>query len=121
MQVDINELSGGALSEKVNIELRKLAENVLDPNTKADAVRTLTIQIKVKPNENRQVGAAEIQVKSQLVPSKGIPTSFVFDFDREGKPVMAELITGNRNQLIIDNDGDVADDTGNKVVNGKFR
>jgi len=118
MQVDINSLSGGALTEKVNIELRKLAENVLDPNTKPDAVRTLTIQIKVKPNENRQVGTSEMTVKSQLAPSKGIPTSFVFDFDAEGKAVMQELITGDRNQLIINNNGDVSDDTGLKVVSG---
>lgn len=122
MEVDINALSGGALAEKVNIELRKIAENVLDPNTKPDAVRTLTVTIKIKPNETRQIGAADIQVKSSLAPSRGIPTSFVFDFDHDGKAVLKELTSGatDPNQLQIGNDGAVADGIG-KVVNGRFR
>lgn len=121
MPIDISSIGGGALAEKVNIELRKLAENVMDPNTKPDAVRTLTIQIKIKPDETRQIGASEINVKSALAPAKGIPTSFVFDFDKDGKAVVKELQTRDRNQMMIDNDGDVADGTGNKVVAGKFR
>lgn len=122
--IDINSIGGGALAEKVNIELRKLAENVLDPNTKAEAVRTLTIQIKIKPNETRQIGTSEIIVKSSLVPSKGIPTMFVFDYDREGKAVTKELQNHDRNQLQVNNDGEVTDGTGapvSNVVAGKFR
>lgn len=125
MGIDINALSGGALSEKVNIEMRKVAENVLDPNTKADAVRTLTVTIKIKPNEQRQIGNADIQVKSTLAPAMGIPTSFVFDFDKEGKAVAKELFAGpDRNQLAMSDDGNVVDGSGDQlgnVVNGKFR
>ncbi|WP_128656184.1 replication terminator protein [Paenibacillus sp. 598K] len=117
-KLNLNELSGGALVEKLDIEMRKLAENVLDPNTPAEVARTITVTIKIKPNEQRQVGNADISVKSSLAPSKGIPTSFVFDYDKEGNAVVAELVTGDRNQLIINNDGDVADDTGLKVVGG---
>lgn len=121
MQMDINSMAGGAMAEKLNIELRKLAENVMDPNTKADSVRTVTIQIKIKPNETRQIGASEISVKSSLAPSKGIPTSFMFDFDRDGKAVIKELLSPDRNQLIVNNDGEVADATGGKVVVGMFK
>lgn len=121
MQMDVNNIAGGAMAEKINIELRKLAENVMDPNTKAEAVRTVTISIKIKPNETRQIGASEISVKSNLAPSKGIPTSFMFDYDNDGKAVMKELMTKDPNQLIVNNDGDVADATGKKVVTGKFR
>ncbi|WP_281885620.1 replication terminator protein [Paenibacillus sp. YYML68] len=121
MILSINDIAGGGLAEKLNIELRKVAENVLDPNTKASASRTVTLSIKITPNETRQMASAEINVKSSLAPSKGIPTSFVFDFDREGKAVMKELLTRDPNQLIVNNDGDVADATGGKVVNGNFR
>lgn len=122
--ISIDGLAGGAAVEKLNIELRKLAENVLDPNTKPDAVRTITLTIKIKPNDQRQVGNAEIAVKSSLAPSKGIPSMFVFDFDKDGKAAIKELVTRDPNQTIINDSGEHADATGaplGNVVNGKFR
>lgn len=120
MNVDIARLAGGAMAERINRELQKVAENIMDPNTKADAVRTVTISIKIKPNEARQLGAADIEVKSSLVPAKGVPTAFVFDFDKEGKAVMKELSTGNdRDQLAFDETGTVVDGTGESVGNSK--
>lgn len=123
MEINLNELAGGGLSDRINRELQKVAENVLDPNTKADAVRTLTITLKIKPNENRQVGTAEFVVKSALVPPKGLPSMFVFDYDSEGKAVLAELKTGNDpNQTAMNDSGEVVDGTGKKVVNfGPYR
>jgi len=121
MDININTLSGGAVAERLNRELQRVAENVMDPNTKPDAVRTVTVTIKIKPNETRQLGVTDIQVKSALAPTRGIPAQFIFDYDRAGKAVMAELQSADRNQLMVDNDGDVADDRGSKVVNGNFR
>ncbi|CAM3318854.1 MULTISPECIES: replication terminator protein [Paenibacillus] len=126
MNVDIAKLAGGALAERVNRELKKVAENILDPNTKADAVRTVTISIKIKPNEARQMAASDIEVKSSLAPAKGVPTAFIFDYDRDGKAVVKELNTGHdRDQLAFNDAGEVVDGVGepptSKVVNGKFR
>jgi hypothetical protein len=121
MPISIDTIAAGALLEKVEIELSKLATNVKDPNTKPDAVRTITISIKVKPDVTRQLGVTEIDVKSSLAPSKGIPTSFIFDYDKEGKAVMKELLAQDPNQMRVDNDGDVTDHVGKKVVNGVFR
>jgi hypothetical protein len=119
MNVDINNLAGGAMAERINRELKKVAENVMDPNTKADAVRTVTVQIKIKPNEARQIGNTEIEVKSSLAPAKGVPTQFVFDFDRDGKAVMKELnLSSDQNQMAMNDAGEVVDGTGSnpKVV-----
>jgi hypothetical protein len=113
--IDMNTLGGGALLEKIEIEMRKLADNVLDPNTKPDATRTLKIEIKIKPNESRQIGLSEINVKASLAPSKGIPTSFIFDYDSDGVGVMKELQNHDRNQLRMNNDAEVTDGTGNVV------
>lgn len=121
MPISIDTMAGGALVEKLNIELRKLAENVKDPNTNAGTARTITVSIKVKPDETRQLGVTEISVKSSLAPARGIPTSFVFDFDREGKAVMKELLSQEQNQLRVDDEGEVTDHVGGKVVNGNFR
>ena len=126
MEISIDQLAGGGLTERINRELAKVAENVLDPNTKADAVRTLTITLKIKPDENRQVGTAEFAVKSSLVPAKGLPSAFVFDFDNEGKAVMKELnLSKDRNQSALADNGEVVDGTGAplRVVggNGPYR
>lgn len=126
MHIDINNLAGGAMAERINRELQKVAENVLDPNTKAEAVRTVTVSIKIKPNEARQIGSSDIDVKSSLAPAKGVPTQFVFDYDKEGKAVLNELtISTDRNQLGINDSGNIVDGVGEsvdrKVVNGRFR
>lgn len=125
MQVDINNLAGGAMAERINRELNKVAENVLDPNTKAEAVRTVTISIKIKPNEARQIGQTDIEVKSSLAPAKGVPTQFVFDFDREGNAVLKELnLSNDRDQMALNDAGDVVDGTGtspNGKVVGMFK
>lgn len=116
MQIDLNSLAGGGLSERINRELAKVAENVMDPNTKADAVRTLTITLKIKPDEARQIGTAEFVVKTSLVPPKGLPSAFVFDYDKDGKAVLKELKTGrDNNQLAINDSGAVVDGTGKSV------
>jgi len=123
--VDINKIAGGALAEKLQRELQRVAENVLDPNTKAESVRKVTITISIKPNETRQIGSSNIEVKSNLVATKGIPTSFLFDYSKDGKAVVKEMIMNDPNQTIINNDGEVADSTG-KVLpmasgSNKFR
>lgn len=120
MNVDIAKLGGGALGERFNRELQKLANNVMDPNTKAEAVRTVTVSIKIKPNATRQVGDADIEVKSSLAPATGVPTSFVFDYDKDGSAVIKELNTSpDRDQLAISDSGKVVDGTGEEATNSK--
>ncbi|NQX67955.1 replication terminator protein [Paenibacillus alba] len=119
--IDINTLSGGAVAERINRELQRVAENILDPNTNAAVARTVTVTIKIKPDESRQIGVTDIQIKSGLAPTRGIPAQFIFDYGKDGKAVMAELRSSERNQFMVDDDGDVADDRGKKVVNGNFR
>lgn len=123
MNIDFNTLSGGALAEKLNIELQKLAANILDPNTEAKATRSVTVKITIKPNEKRQIGESDISVTSAPAPAKAIPTSFIFDWDRDGKAVMKELVTDaqDKDQLAFNNAGETMDGTGSKVVNGRFR
>lgn len=125
MQININTLAGGAMAERINRELQKVADNVLDPNTNATAARTVTVTIKIKPDEAREIGMTDIQVKSSLAPAKGIPAKFYFDYGKDGKGAIAELNTGqDKNQTQFTDSGEIADGTGamlQNVVNGKFR
>lgn len=121
MRISLDKLAGGAAAEKLNIELAKLAANVMDPNTKAEASRTVTMTITVKPNKQRQVGDVEINVKSSLAPSTGIPTSFMFDFDVDGSAVLAELPSrdSDPNQTQITDSGQMADGLGKPLEDKK--
>ncbi|CAH1190362.1 hypothetical protein PAECIP111893_00294 [Paenibacillus plantiphilus] len=120
MGISIDQLAGGGASERIQRELNKIAENVLDPNTKPDATRKLTIEISIKPNEARQLGDAEITVKSSLAPAKGLPSHFVFDWDKDGNAVMQELKMGrDLDQMAMADNGAVVDGTGAPVDNKK--
>ena len=48
-------LGGGELELLVERELKKLCENIVDPNVKTEAVRKLTVVLSVKPDKKGQV------------------------------------------------------------------
>ena len=65
-------LFGGALQEKVNRALYKVAENILDPNTAAKAKRTVTIKLSLLPNEkDREDVLIHADVTYTLAPDDG--------------------------------------------------
>ncbi len=86
-KINLEEFAGGALAEKINQALREVTENVQDPNTKATAKRKITCTFTFSPNEQRDLVAASIDVKSTLAPSLGIATAFVMGKDIETNEV----------------------------------
>ena len=73
--VTLENLGQGAAAELFQAEFVKLIENVSDPNTRPDAVRTVTIKVKVKPDKKaRNMCSVEIQCDSKLVPSQPFET-----------------------------------------------
>lgn len=59
-------LGGGELELLVERELKKLCENIVDPNVKTEAVRKLTVVLSVKPDKKGQVADITYSVKSSL-------------------------------------------------------
>ncbi|WP_375104085.1 replication terminator protein [Paenibacillus sp. RS8] len=114
-EISIENLAGGAVGERINIELNKVADNIMDPNTDWKKARKLTVTITIKPDEQREIGLVSVDNKPTLAPAHGIATKLVFGKDREGKAVAEELVSGVKNQMMIDDEGDLADDRGKKV------
>ena len=82
-------LAEGAPAEQIAAELAKLYQNVADPNTDAKAVRRVTVEISVKPNERRDSAEIEITAKSKLPGLK--PTSSTWYFGiRDGRQVAVQ-------------------------------
>lgn len=115
VEIRLESLADGSISERFNQELQKVLANIADPNTAAKTVRKISITLSIKPNDNREMAEVSIQATSTLAPAKEVMTTFIMDRDNEGKPAAAELKSGQRGQTFIDDDGDVADDTGHKI------
>lgn len=97
--VDITTIAGGALVELANEDLRDLLANILDPNTNAGAVRKLTIEVKIKPMQNRLGATFEIQTKATIAPAKGVSGSLLIAPDPTGDVSAYEA---NPNQMSLD-------------------
>ncbi len=67
-RVSLENLGHGAAAELFQKELENLIFNVVDPNTKPDAARSITLKLKVKPGKERTMCNVEISCESKLAP-----------------------------------------------------
>ena len=84
-------ICGGAVQEKVDRALERVAKNILDPNTDPVKKRSITLKITFRPseddNEDVEVSA---DVSAVLAPELGVTTRFFVskDLDTEAVTVM---------------------------------
>ena len=100
--IDMEKFANGAFTEQINRELKKVTENIQDPNTDATAKRRITVVIEFKPNEARNFVTTGVQAKSTLAVEIGsqIPGQMTIEevtdsFDeREKTPRQVDPSTG---------------------------
>jgi len=117
IRLNLSELSGGAVQEKIDSEVKKVLQNILDLNTDFDKARTVTVTISMKANEQRNSLTTDVSVKSKLAPQKSIATTvLVGREDNTGQIQAAELLSNAPGQTFIDmNDGVLKTDTGTPI------
>lgn len=76
--VSLDNLKGGGVRQLFDEELDKVLENIMDPNTEADAVREVTIKVKIKPDKDRSTAAVAIIPSSKLAPAVALGTRMFF-------------------------------------------
>lgn len=54
IKLDLSAIGEGGLQEKVDKELEKVFDNILDPNTETKVARKVTITLTMKPDDARQ-------------------------------------------------------------------
>lgn len=96
--VSLETLANGSAVDLFNTELSKVLENILDPNTKADAERSVTLKVTIKPSDSRALGNVAISTTSKLAPPKAATTIMYFG-TKKGKAVAAER---DPNQMTFD-------------------
>ncbi|MFF1538400.1 replication terminator protein [[Kitasatospora] papulosa] len=113
-RITLDSLANGGVVERFEQELAKVFANIGDPNTSAKAARKISLSLTIKPDEKREIAEVTIQATTSLAPSKELMTTIIMDRDNDGKVVGAELKSSMQGQTFLDDDGDLADDTGNK-------
>lgn len=78
--------------------------------------RKLVLTVKVSGNESRDTANVEVEAKSTLAPAILTGSKLVISRDHKGKIVGAELKSGVKGQTFIDDNGNLLDDTGNKII-----
>lgn len=102
------------LQEKVDKELEKVFDNILDPNTDIKTKRKLTITLTMTPDETREVVSTSMEVKSTLAPQTGVATTVLVG-QKDGKVYANELKSKIPGQTYFDEEATLRTDIGQPI------
>ena len=105
----LENLKNGGAIERFHMGLEEALENILNPNTPATTVRTITLKMKIKPNKTRDRGETTVEMSVSLAPLTPIETNIIIDKNKKGKAVAAELHDGEipGQQALFDMNGKI--------------
>ncbi|MFT8352356.1 replication terminator protein [Clostridium saccharoperbutylacetonicum] len=89
--ISLDNFADGALAEKVNVELKKVLENIADLNTDYKIKRKLTIDITLSAQEDRELALVDINTKIKLAQPKSVGTRIIIGTDGKGGVMASEF------------------------------
>ena len=99
----ILEMSMGAILERVDYEMGKVIDNILDPNTKPTGKRKITVSLELILSADRRTITVQTTAKSALVPTDPVTTSlFITNQPGSGEMVVAEMVPQVPGQVAFD-------------------
>jgi hypothetical protein len=110
--VSLDRIGGGAAVEMFGEEMKRVLENIADPNTEAEEKRTLLIKVVIQPNETRDMGLTTIQVSSKVAPTRPHGTLIYMGRERKGGP----LVAIERNQRDVFDDDEIVDERTGEIL-----
>lgn len=102
MKSSILQMARGAIQERVDYEVTKVINNIMDANTDPKAKRKITLTIEMKPDENRQFISLSAIAKSTLAPVVPIGTTLGIAADSNGEMVIVETVPQVPGQMNMD-------------------
>lgn len=88
-------IASGGLVERLNEEIQKAVANCLDVNTPAKKTRTVTLKIKIKPDDTRSFATVSVETATALCPPEAINTSIYMTQNlKTGEIAAAEVGVG---------------------------
>ena len=98
----IMQMAKGAFQERVDYEMSRVIDNILDPNTSATAKRKITLTIDLVPDDFRRTVAVSVQAKATLATTTPIKTALFITGDSNGEMVVAEAVPQAPGQIAFD-------------------
>ena len=106
-KASILQMARGAFLERVDYEMDRVIDNILDVNTKANAKRKITMTIEFTPDDDREMIGVNVSAKSTLAPANPVGTSLFITSNDDGEMVVAEMVPQIPGQVSMN--GDVQD------------
>ena len=98
----ILDMATGAIKERVDYDVAKVIDNILDLNTKAQAKRKITLTIEFAPDEDRKKIAISVTSKATLCPTNPVSTALAFVLNRNGEAQLVEMVPQVPGQMALD-------------------
>lgn len=99
----ILEMAKGAIMEQFDVEVGKVLNNILDPNTEPKKKRTITLTVDFTPDDYRQNITVQATAKSKLLPNNAIKTGLFIGADvKTGELQATELVPNIPGQTSFD-------------------
>ena len=99
----IMEMARGAIMERVDYEMTRVVDNIMDFNTKATAKRKITITLEFVPDDNRSNVIVSAVAKSTLAATNPVKTSLYMAGDKtKGHVHVAEMVPNIPGQMNFD-------------------
>jgi hypothetical protein len=88
----ILEMARGAFLERADYEMKRVLDNILDPNTSATAKRKMTITVTFEPDDDRKNIFTKVDVKTALSATNAVKTTlYIAGEDSNGTPQVVEM------------------------------
>lgn len=87
--ISIANIADGVSAEYFAREAKKVAENILDPNTKPTATRKIVMTYYFVPDEDREEVRCVVEAKSSMAATRP-HGKVIYTGSRNGKPVLLE-------------------------------
>ena len=98
----LENLGNGGAMELFQRELKKVLENIRDPNTDAEAVRAVTLKVLIKPQESREQAALKVHVESKLIAPRGFINT-IYLGEKDGEVVAVHVDPKQGDMFRVDN------------------
>ena len=99
----IVEMARGAIMERIDYEMARIMDNILDANTKPTDKRKMTVTMTFTPDDDRSTIAVNVVAKTALAPTNPVVTSlYLMGEDGTGEVQAVEMVPQIPGQTSMD-------------------
>jgi len=88
----IIDMAQGAIKERVDYEMSRVLDNIMDINTRANKKRTLTLTLDLLPDVDRRQINVSVTAKSKLEPTNAVATVLYITDGNNGEITAVEMV-----------------------------